>query len=165
MRGDIAKAYIVELHSPWPQREWHTAFFSASGLEQTQGALERRCMLLERFRQAGEPIDGVVEFVEVGDEHYHITRSYLMFQHLPPAEAEDRGLTELTEQRLPEEIAIRQAVPLQVGAIRGARGGAESLGFTSLRSAELHSFYRSQRVLNTCRHFLPEAVVLRECRL
>src|SRR5712691_9672395 len=122
-------------------------------------------MLLQRFREAGEPIDGVIEFVEISNEHNNVTRCDLMFQDLPTAEAKYRGLPELAEQRLPEEVAIRQPVPLQIGAIGGARGGAESCDFTFLRSTELHGFHRSQRVLNTCRHFFPEAIVLGECGL
>src|SRR5713101_3961086 len=122
-------------------------------------------MLLQRFREAGEPIDGVIEFVEIGNEHNNVTRCDLMFQDLPPTETKHRSLPELAEQRLPEEVAIRQPVPLQIGAIGGTRGGAESYDFTFLCSTELHGFHCSQCVLNTCRHVFPETIVLGECGL
>ena len=90
--GPVGEGDVAELHGAGSGRQFGAGQFQGVGVQQADGAVQRRHVLLHSDRDAAERIDGIVDAVQIGDEHDDVAGRQAAVQDHPAAVTQHEGL-------------------------------------------------------------------------
>ena len=122
--------------------------------------MQGRHVLLHRDRDAAERIDGIVDAVQVGDEHDDVAGRDAAIQDHPAAVTQHEGLAEVAQGALQEQVAAAEPCAIQIIAVSGLGNGLEAVSLARLGARQLDGFDGREGVGNPHRDVFPHHVIL-----
>ncbi len=130
------------------------------GVQQADGAVQGRHVLLRSDRDAAERVDGIVDAIQVGDEHDDVAGREAAVQDHPAAVTQHEGLAEVAQGALQEQVAVAEPCAIQIIAVSGLGNGLEAVSLAALSARQLDRFDGCEGVVNPHRDVFPHHVIL-----